>query len=122
MIGVDTSLDPEKACEDFSRKVSDLPKPKLALLGIGKDGHTASLFPQKPCYKCSEVACLSEGPDGLKRISLSFEFLRSSEKIAFFAVGKEKERAIKGLIEGFDLPCTKVAQGKEVILFTDIDL
>ena len=42
----------------------------IALLGVGKAGHTASLFPKVECEDVSPKVYLSKSPDGLLRLSL----------------------------------------------------
>jgi 6-phosphogluconolactonase len=65
------------------------------LLGIGEDGHTASLFPGQPALHETErwvVAVVGAKP--LARITLTFPALDSSRDVAFLVAGKAKRGAV----------------------------
>ena len=86
----------------------------FALLGIGDDGHTASLFPGMDCEMITHKVCLSFSPDGLRRLSLSYDYLNNTCIIAFFVKGKEE--VVKRLQEGEDLPANRVRGKKSTYL------
>ena len=54
----------------------------LTLLGLGDDGHTASLFPYQKNNNIDDFVIFNEGK-GLKRISLTPKILSASSKIVF---------------------------------------
>lgn len=116
---VKTELDIEEACRDFDEVLSRAHRLDLILLGLGEDGHTASLFPDSPCRLCPENACVSRSPDGLPRISMSLNFINRSERIAFLVLGERKRRALELLLNGADIPASRV-RGEEISIFTDL--
>lgn len=65
-----------------------------ALLGVGNDGHTASLFPERLFSSESSqmVVCGGKGPEGLERISLSYEALNKCNLVSFIvnSLGKRE--------------------------------
>ncbi len=69
----------------------------IALLGIGEDGHTASLFPHNPALEARGVACVAvhdapkPPPD---RVSLSLEVLRGARSVILLASGPAKAAAL----------------------------
>jgi len=69
----------------------------LVLLGIGEDGHTASLFPGNPALAARGVACVAvhdapkPPPD---RVSLSLEVLRAARSCVLLASGEGKAAAL----------------------------
>ncbi len=117
---VKTELPLEKACRDFESALSETGSLDFILLGMGADGHTASLFPGVPCRLCGENACTSKSPDGLERISMSLSYINSASEIAFLVLGEEKRQALEKLLEGADIPAGRVR--KDAIVFTDLDI
>lgn len=83
-----------------------LPQFDLSIMGIGVDGHTASLFPNTPAVDESEqwVAKTGIGPEGIERLSLTFPVLNASKNIWLLIKGKKKSSIAKILIEGPYLP------------------
>ena len=69
----------------------------FTLLGLGDDGHTASLFPFKKNNIDNEILIFTDGK-GLKRISLTPTVFNSSKKIVFLVSGSSKQKALKRLI------------------------
>jgi 6-phosphogluconolactonase len=115
-----TELPLEEACREFHKELERVGGLDLVLLGIGADGHTASLFPHAPCRPCGSNACVSRSPDGLERVSMSLEFLNRSGTVAFLVYGERKRGAVEKLLRGEDVPAARVKGRGEVYLFTDI--
>jgi len=73
-------------------------RPKLAILGMGIDGHIASLFPYNSQNFSSNkniTIKVKNTWENFDRISLSFNYLMRSEQIIFLISGKEKMRTLK---------------------------
>jgi 6-phosphogluconolactonase len=72
--------------------VNNLPQFDLSILGLGEDGHTASLFPGKKLKNISEgIAGVAVHPEsGQKRISLTSEVISNSRQNIFFVTGEKK--------------------------------
>ncbi|WP_457600013.1 6-phosphogluconolactonase [Hydrogenivirga sp.] len=117
---VKTELPIREACEDFNEALKKAGVLDLVLLGLGADGHTASLFPGVPCEPCGENACISRSPDGLERLSMSLHFINSSRKAAFVVLGERKREALGRLLSGADIPAARVNNGEEILIFTDL--
>ncbi len=61
------------------------------ILGMGDDGHTASLFPGKTDYQDKHLACLAKHPQtGQLRISKTAFLLRKAKRITFLVTGEKK--------------------------------
>ena len=115
---VRTELSLKEACEDFDRALSEAGPLDFILLGLGADGHTASLFPGVPCEPCGRKACTSRSPDGLLRISMSLECINEASTLAFLVLGEEKRSALEKLLKGEDIPASKVR--RDALVFTDL--
>lgn len=89
----------------------------LVILGLGEDGHTASLFPGDPALgerKRSVVRV--ERPDH-PRLTLTLPVLSASLVVVFLVEGERKQEAVGGLLMGDDdIPATRVASDRVVIL------
>jgi len=69
----------------------------VALLGIGEDGHFASLFPNHPALKETAITfSLSDSPKSPpKRLSLSLPYILSSKKVIVLVTGAGKGEVLK---------------------------
>ena len=89
-------LGKEKAAADYELELGDTVF-DLELLGIGKDGHVASLFPNAPTLQQSERVLPAE--PGLEpyvdRVTLSIPTLNSAREIVFALSGAEKAEAAR---------------------------
>lgn len=101
-------IGPEKAAADYHDKLSKFsgqqkrPVFDLALLGLGTDGHTASLFPHSPALKEFKnfAAPAGRGPEGWERVTVTIPVFNSAKNTWFMAVGAEKSKAVQQLIRG----------------------
>jgi len=82
----------------FEKCGSNPPTFDLTLLGLGDDGHTASLFPYKKNNNVDDFVIFNEGK-GLKRISLTPKVLSASSKIVFLVSGANKRIALERLLD-----------------------
>lgn len=74
----------------------------VALLGVGGDGHTASLFPGMAALRESDAWSVSTpSPDGgLERMTLTVPCLRNTRKLMFLAAGDGKADILHRVLEG----------------------
>jgi 6-phosphogluconolactonase len=74
----------------------------LALLGIGADGHTASLFPGAAVLGERERLCVTTpAPDGkVQRLTLTVPVLKKARRILFLAAGGDKAEMLQKLMKG----------------------
>lgn len=84
----------------------------LTLLGIGEDGHTASLFPDKPAIEEDRAwaAPVPEAglPPRVPRVTLTQPALASSRHVLFLVAGAAKRPALTRIARG-ELPAARVA-------------
>lgn len=84
--------------------VNSLPQFDLSILGLGEDGHTASLFPGKKLKNIAEkTAGVAVHPEsGQKRISLTSEVVSNSKQNIFFVTGEKKADIIYDIMSRKD--------------------
>ena len=84
---------------------NDLPVFDMIMLGMGSDGHTASIFPDNMALLDSSQTCaVAIHPDsGQKRVTLTGKVINQAREVAFLVTGaskKEKVQTILGNAEG----------------------
>jgi 6-phosphogluconolactonase len=99
----------------------DRPLFDVALLGIGEDGHTASLFPGQPTLQeTRRWAVAVIGAKDEARITLTYPVLDSSREVAFLVTGKEKRGVVSRAQAGDQtLPAAVVRPIGHLHWFTD---
>jgi 6-phosphogluconolactonase len=104
-------------------KNKKLPKFDLIMLGVGKDGHIASLFPGDKALKEKKRLVAVASAPGLKnkRLSITFPVINAARNIIFLVTGKKKaEIMFKVLKEKARLPVNMV-RPKQARVFYILD-
>jgi len=95
----------------------------VVLLGIGTDGHTASLFPGTSALDERDAWVVAvEGVKKEPRISLTYPVLGSSRSLLFLVEGKAKQPILKDVLaQGSTLPAARIATKGRILIFADKD-
>jgi 6-phosphogluconolactonase len=105
----------------FGLSKDQFPEFDLLLLGIGEDGHTASLFPGTPVLDDSIHLAAPVSMDEMRhpRITLTLPVINNAKHILFLVVGKNKASALQKIIDQEDtsLPATMVHPNKGKLIF-----
>lgn len=82
-------------------QLGDPPAFDLVHLGLGPDGHTASLLPDDPVLAVADRFVAKAGPaGGFVRMTLTFPVLNLARVIVFVVVGKPKTDAVARVLSG----------------------
>lgn len=109
----------EAAARAMEPRVAGLVPFKVALLGLGEDGHTASLFPGQDAVAASPdlVAPVHDSPKPPPdRVTLTLRALATADVIAFLVTGAGKRDALAALLAGGDVPSARVTGGEVRVL------
>lgn len=110
---INGELGAKNAASQYNTKLAKIGNFDLTLLGIGNDGHTASLFPG-----LAGSAQIDETVNSLpvfdapkpppERVTLSLSRLNKSMNVVFLAAGEEKKRVISDLFSGISMPASLI--------------
>lgn len=99
----------------------------LALLGVGTDGHTASLFPRSPALAERDASCVWVPAAGLApfvpRFTLTFPVFERARALLFLVTGAEKAGVLRDVASGperpDDLPARRLARLPQAEILAD---
>lgn len=117
-------LSPEQAANEYEatlRRFHRRPLFDVTLLGIGEDGHTASLFPGAPALEEERRWVVAvDGASAEPRITLTYPALNSSRDVAFLASGSAKSGVVRRAQAGDGaLPAARIRPAGRLHWFTD---
>jgi 6-phosphogluconolactonase len=123
-VGAANSVHPMRCDEGPDRyqlKLGELGHLDLIHLGIGTDGHTASLFPGSPALDADpgRLVAMSPAPSGRhphERMTLTLGGLARGRQVLFTVSGEEKRAVLQAIIDGEDLPAARVRAERVVWL------
>ncbi|MCC6805486.1 MAG: 6-phosphogluconolactonase [Anaerolineae bacterium] len=105
---IESSLPPQEAAlayehilrDYFAKRGMNEPRFDLVFLGMGEEGHTASLFPRSPALRERErwVVATYVEPKQSWRITLTPVALNAASKIIFLVIGEEKAEALRQVL------------------------
>jgi 6-phosphogluconolactonase len=102
-----------------ARYGSELPERlDLVHLGLGADGHTASLVPGDPMLWVHDRAVgLTNEYEGYRRMTLTYPTLDAAREIVWLVTGEEKRHALQLLLGGDRaIPASRVASPRQIVI------
>jgi 6-phosphogluconolactonase len=118
MVGCDT--------EAYTRELENVfgagvPMFDLAFMGLGEDGHTASLFPGKPALDVTDRWVVDVPEPGMPpahpRMTLTLPVFDAAKLSLFLVSGGSKREALASLVAGDEsIPATRVHGGRVIVL------
>src|ERR671917_1376069 len=105
LMPVDTALGPDAAASAYEALLRETlgnhPRLDLALMGLGPDGHTASLFPGKPAVAETQRYAVGVPDAGMEpmveRVTLTLRLFNTAREVVFLVAGEDKAEAVAGV-------------------------
>jgi 6-phosphogluconolactonase len=116
------ATDLEGACARYALTLREIagspPVLDLAHLGVGPDGHTASLVPGDPVLDINGVdVALSGSYQGRRRMTLTYPILNRSRRIVWLVTGSEKAEMLARLCRGDrSIPAGRISRDQALVL------
>jgi len=120
---IPAELGNEQAADQYRQVVKDALPFDLVLLGMGEDGHTASLFPGHQHNSDELVHAVFNSPKPPpERVSVSAKALGNARQVIFLITGTNKQEAVKLWRSGHDLPVASISSDNiDVYIDRDAD-
>jgi len=114
-----------EAVDEYDKLLAWIPAFDLIHLGLGPDGHTASLFPDAPGLEAppGRMAIITTDPSGRnphRRMTFTFGAIARARRVVFTVAGESKRDVWAQVSSGADVPASRVRAG-EILWLVDHD-
>jgi 6-phosphogluconolactonase len=114
--------DLEEGCREYTQVLDEVTEGKgldLIHLGLGSDGHTASLVPGDGVMEVQDrlVACTQNTYQGRIRMTLTYPLLNSAKQLLWIVTGSEKQEMVQRLLQkDQSIPAGRLRQENALLL------
>jgi len=107
---IPSELGPIAGAKAYAETLDGIGRFDLVLLGLGEDGHTASLFPNHAVDNSADTVAIFDSPKPpAERITLSQNRLNDTQEVIFLVTGASKQDAVNNWRKGVAIPATLIA-------------
>lgn len=110
---------PDAAAQAYQTVIASVMPFDIVLLGLGEDGHTASLFPGQE-HPPGSVVPVNDAPKApAQRVSLSTQALSNARQVFFLVTGRNKLAVVSSWLNGDAIPAAAITSETGVDVFVD---
>lgn len=115
---IPTELGPIEGAKAYAQTLAGVRTFDLVLLGLGEDGHTASLFPGQAVDNSADAVPVFDAPKPpAERVTISQNRLNNTHEVLFLVTGAGKQEAVDNWRKGVAIPATLIAPSNGVDVY-----
>ena len=115
---IPTELGNIEGAKAYAKTLNGVRAFDLVILGLGEDGHTASLFPNQVVDNSADVVPVFDAPKPpADRVTMSQNRLNNTHEVLFLVTGAGKQEAVDNWRKGVKIPATLIAPANGVDVY-----
>jgi len=115
---IPAELGPIEGAKAYAETLSGAPTFDMVLLGLGEDGHTASLFPNHVVDNSADAVPVFNSPKPpAERVTVSQNRLNNTRDVIFMVTGAGKQEAVDSWRRGIKIPATLISSENGVNVY-----
>ena len=115
---IPTELGNVEGAKAYAKTLSNLRAFDLVILGLGEDGHTASLFPNQAIDNSADAVPVFNAPKPpADRVTMSLNRLNNTKEVLFLVTGAGKQEAVDNWRKGEKIPASFIAPANGVDVY-----